>query len=380
VVLLLLWPLLVGDTLFYRDLYRQHFGTANLIHTGGLASGVLWDSLVNGGQPLLANPNRFLLYPTRLLYLGLSPRAGINWEIALHFLLGGFGAALLSRRVGVGTAGAAVAGIAFALGGLSVSLANHLGRFLAYHWLPWIALASHAGFAEDDLRSGRWRLALPLLLCLQWLTGAAELAAMAALLVAGWVVATVRAGESVAKRLGWAAVLILLGGVMAAVQVVPAAEMVLRSGRTTLADSASLLTWSLHPARTIEMGVPGFLGPVDVADPASAYWGAGLVDFGFPYLLSVYCGASILALAAIGWIGTRRDRRWRSIRWMLGCLAVFGLVLAWGRFLPLVGPLLAMTPGVNLLRFPVKALVLTSVPLANSRASSSHPEAVRTKR
>ncbi|MEJ2190639.1 MAG: hypothetical protein P8Y93_14810 [Acidobacteriota bacterium] len=184
-LLLLLWPVLFGDqTLFYRDLYRQHMGTARLLHDG-LPNGLLWDPLLNGGQPLLGNPNRFVLYPTRLLYIILQPLTGLNWEIALHLLLGGLGTVFLARRLGLAGTGSAVAGAAYALGGFSISLTNHLGRLFAYHWLPWIVLAVVAGSARSPTARW-WRAAVPVLLAVQWLTGAAELSLMAAALVVAW--------------------------------------------------------------------------------------------------------------------------------------------------------------------------------------------------
>lgn len=364
VVGLLLWPLLFGETLFYRDLYRQYFGTAQLIHSGGLSSGLLWDSLVNGGQPLLANPNRFLLYPTRLLYVLMSPLSGINWEITLHFLFGGIGAVLLARRLGLSAAGSSVTGIAYAIGGLSISLGNHLGRFLAFHWLPWIVLAAHAGFAQDGPNTHRWRMALPWMIAVQWLTGAAEIAVIAALTVACWVGVTEGARGRFKTAALWVTGLIVLGGLLAAIQILPAAEMVLQSERTVHAESDALLTWSLHPLRMIECVVPGFCGPVDVADPVSEYWGANLVDFGFPYLVSLYLGASVVLLAVMGWFRSGGDRRWQPMRWLLLSLTVVGLVVACGRFLPIVGRLLAVTPGIDLLRYPVKAVLLAGLPVA----------------
>lgn len=362
---LVVWPVLVGDqTFFYRDLYRQHVGTARLLNAGPLPNGLLWDPLVNGGQPLLANPNRFLLYPSRLLYLFLAPLSAISWEIALHLLLGGLGMTLLSRRFGTSRAGSAVAGIAFSVGGLSISLTNHLGRLLAFQWLPWILLAAHAGFCERAPGSWRWRAALPVLLAVQWLTGAAELAVMAAVIVVGWVVVvsgvSVRGNQRVMRVLG----LVILGIGLAAIQVVPAAEMVLRSERALVDDSEGLLTWSLHPLRAFELVVPGFCGPVDVADPSSRYWGSELVDFGFPYLLSLYLGASAVFLAGIGWVGSKFDSRWRSWRWPLVGMALGGLVIACGRYLPLLGDMLLFTPGIDLLRFPVKALLFAALPAA----------------
>jgi len=364
VVFLLLWPVLAGDqTLFYRDLYGQHLGTARLLQGGELPGGLLWDPLLNGGQPLLGNPNRFLLYPTRLLYVFLAPLTALNWEIALHLLLGGLGAALFARRLGVDRIGCAVAGSAYALGGFSISLTNHLGRLLAYHWLPFIALAVYAGL-QGRPSAGRWRAAIPILLAVQWLTGAAELAAMAAVMVLVWALVPVHAEDGRWRILRRTAVWLLLGIGVAAIQVAPAAEMVLRSDRATQTGTAIPLTWSLHPLRFPELFIPGFCGPIDVADPVTSYWGAGLVDFGFPYLVSLYLGASVVLLAAIGWVGSRGDQNWRVLRRLLATLAVAGLILALGRHLPVVGGVLASVPGLSLVRFPVKMVLLAGLAVA----------------
>jgi hypothetical protein len=101
-----------------------------------------------------------------------------------------------------------------------------------------------------------------------------------------------------------------------------------------------------------------------VANPAAEYWGARLVDFGFPYLLSLYLGAATVLLAVGGCLGSRGHAFWRSMRWALGGLAGLGLVVACGRHLPLVGTVLAATPGIDLVRYPIKALLLAGLPVA----------------
>jgi len=74
------------------------------------------------------------------------------------------------------------------------------------------------------------------------------------------------------------------------------------------------------------MVVPGFCGPVDVADPSSRYWGQRLVDFGFPYLLSLYLGASVVLLAVFGWLCSGRDPRWQTLRWWLAALVALAVL------------------------------------------------------
>ncbi len=363
-VFLLLWQVLVGDqNLFYRDLYRQHFGTARLLASGNFPFGLLWDPLLNGSQPLLANPNRFLLYPSRLLYLILSPATALNWEITLHLVLGGSGTIVLARRLGLSGAATGVAGVSYALGGLSISLTNHLGRLLAYHWLPWIVLATHLAFHRGKPGPHRLGLMLPVCLALQWLTGAAELAAMGGALVLVWSLASGDGRRGRGSIITLALIAVIAGVALAAIQVLPSAEMVFRSERGLGTPAEMSLTWSMHPLRVFEFVVPGFLGPVDVADPSSQYWGARLVDFGFPYLLSLYFGAATLLLALFGFAGSAHHPQWRRWRWSLLGLAALGAV-AFGRYLPLVGEFLPSIPGLDLLRFPVKALLLTGLPVA----------------
>ncbi len=128
---------LVGqDTLFYRDLYRHYMPIGQLLApAAGSAVSVLWDPYLNGGQPWLANPNCFALYPSRVLYFLLSPLTAFNWEIFLHHLLGTLGIYFLARRLRLGPGGAATAAFVWAFSGVSISMV-HLGRFLGYHTLP----------------------------------------------------------------------------------------------------------------------------------------------------------------------------------------------------------------------------------------------------
>ncbi len=362
-VVFLLWPVLVGDqTLFFRDLAQQYIGTARLLHSGD--SGLLWDPFLNGGQPLLGNPNRFALYPSRILYRLLAPAAGLNWEITLHLLLGGAGTVLLGRRLRLGGTGSAVAGLAYCLSGLSISITNHLGRLLAYHWMPWILLAVHAGLCERGESSRRWRSAIPVFFAIQWLTGTAEIVAMTAFVAFGWMLVCEGAESQKRRVLALGTGLVVLGVGLAAIQIIPAAEMVFRSDRSSYADSGVSLEWSAHPLRLAEMVIPGFCGPVDVGNAETHYWGAGLSDHGFPLILSLYLGSSVVFLAVLGWSKSRGDAQWRSLRVFFAALVGGAIVLACGEFIPVVGKLIAGVPGISVLRYPVKALLLGGLPVA----------------
>lgn len=364
-LVVLFWPVLFGSqTLFYRDLSQQYIGTGRLLHSGSWIGGLLWDPFLNGGQPLLGNPNRFILYPSRVLYSVLSPTSSLNLEIALHLLLGGSGSVLLARRLGISGAGSAVVGLSYSLSGLSISITNHLGRLMAYHWVPWILLAVHTGLCERGRNSWRWRAALPALFMMQWLTGTAEVVATTVVMAIGWIVVLhrrdSRGGQALMRGFG----LVALGVGMAAIQIVPAAEMVYRSDRASYTRTGASVEWSVHPLRFPEMVVPGYCGPIDAANPARHYWGAGLIDHGFPLVLSIYLGISAVFLALVGWMRSGGDPMWSSLRVLFAILIGGAVLIACGTYLPIVGGAWSAIPGLNVLRFPVKALLVVGLPLA----------------
>jgi hypothetical protein len=364
-LVVLLWPVLFGNqTLFYRDLYQQYVGTGRLLHSGSWIGGLLWDPFMNGGQPLLGNPNRFILYPSRLLYGVVSPTSALNMEIALHLFLGGVGSVLLARRLGVSGAGSAVTGLSYSLSGLSISITNHLGRLMAYHWVPWILLAVHVGLCERGKNSWRWRGAIPALFMIQWLTGTAEVVATTVVMAIGWVVVLHRRDSRRKQALVRGVGLVALGVGMAAIQIVPAAEMVYRSDRTPHTRIGTSVEWSLHPFRFPEMLVPGYSGPIDVAESARHYWGAELVDQGVPLILSIYLGASAVFLAWVGWMRSGSDPMWSSLRALFAILLGGAVLIACGKYLPIIGGGWSTIPGFSVLRFPVKALLVTGLPLA----------------
>jgi hypothetical protein len=364
-VVLLFWPVLFGSqTLFFRDLFQQYIGTGRVLHSGNWVGGLLWDPFINGGQPLLGNPNRFILYPSRFLYLVLSPTSALNLEIFLHLLMGGAGAVLLARRLGASAAGSAVAGLAYSLSGLSISITNHLGRLMAYHWVPWILLAVHAGLCEHGRNSWRWRGAVPAFFMIQWLTGTAEIVATAAVMAIGWVGVLLRDGARRRRALVRGVGLVALGAGLAAIQILPAAEMVYRSDRITYARKGDSVEWSMHPLRFPELVVPGYCGPIDVANPARRFWGAGLFDHRFPLILSIYLGASAVFLASVGWMRSGSDPMWSSLRALFAILFGSAVLVALGKYVPLIAGVWTAIPGLNVLRYPVKALLAVGLPLA----------------
>jgi len=359
---LLLVPVLAGGrTLFFRDLYRQYIGTARLL-SGSQSIGWLWDPLLHGGEPMLGNPNRALLYPSRLLYLMFDPVSALNWEIALHLALAGAAGYLVARTFSLRREPAMVVAVVYACAGIPLSLTNHLLRVLAYPWMAVAVLAGHR-WRRAPGRSG-WFVVLVSALMLQGLTGTIETALCSVILVTAWQLA----GQGQLRNRFRDALKVvggcLIGVAAAGIQVVPAAATVARSMRPVTADPGFLLAWSVHPGRLLELWFPGILGPVDTATPAISYWGASLVDFGFPYLLSLYLGMATTTLAIGGLVARECLPVTAGQRRMLAGTVAAAVVVSLGRHVPGMEVLVELLGPLALVRFPVKALLLASLPIA----------------
>jgi len=361
VVVVLLAPVLFGDsTLFFRDLYRQYVGTARLLDAA--VGGPLWDPLMHGGQPLLANPNRAILYPSRLLYLVMGPVAGLNWEIALHLLLAAAAGYLTARVMGLSGMAATVVGAVFCLAGVPLSLTNHQLRLLSYPWIGFALLAG-SGLTTSPAKPV-WLVVLAGCTLLQGLSGSVEAMIVTVVLVTGWQLAGAGGVGSRIRRAAGVFGCCLIGVAAAGIQVVPSAAMVARSMRPLTAGAESVLAWSVHPVRLLEFLYPGILGPVGTAVPAADYWGSRFVDFGFPYFLSLYVGLPALLLLVGGIVWGAETPVSRRHRLFLAGAVGLSVAASLGRHIPGVAVLMDHLGPLAVVRFPVKALLLASLPIA----------------
>src|SRR5881396_2331083 len=118
-----LLPEILGTRrLVFRDAQITHWPWRR-VAMESLASGRVpfVNPSASGGQPLLANPNAVLLYPTLLLEKVLSLASAFNLHYLLHVLWAFLGARALARRLGQAPGAAFFAGIAFAFSGIVMS-------------------------------------------------------------------------------------------------------------------------------------------------------------------------------------------------------------------------------------------------------------------
>ena len=165
VALLFALPLLseiVGaQRLVFRDTQITHWPWRR-VATASLAAGEVpfINAAASGGQPLLANPNAVLLYPTFLLERILPPASAFNMHYLLHVLWAFFGARRLGRALGLAEDAAFLSGVAFAFSGMMLSYGSaFMNSIAAASWLPWCAAAilaiERARGAAETARASR---------------------------------------------------------------------------------------------------------------------------------------------------------------------------------------------------------------------------------
>jgi hypothetical protein len=356
-----------GDLFFYFYPYRDFASEA--VQAGRVP---LWNPYLFMGVPFLANSQAGFFYPLNLVLAWLPVERMVSAGIVLHVALAALGGYLWGRGgLGLGRAGAWLTGLGYGLGGYFVAQVEHLNQAQALAWLPWL-LWLYDGHASREMSFSRplgsaWRfVGLTLVIALQFLAGHTQSVficvvglAVYAVTPVGWELARRQAGwRELVRLLGVVAGAALLGGALAAVQLVPTLELSQLSVRSGGLPYREAVSFSLRPGLVGRALLPG--------------WGAPL----FPEFVA-YIGVAGLALAVVGaWGefagGGEKEPRLRSGRGMQRArrgavvLVIVGLLLALGGFNPFYFLLVKLVPGFGLFRVPARWLVLYAVGVAGS--------------
>lgn len=344
-----IWHTFSGTSVMYfRDLAHYSLPFTRWMRRT-VASGhlPLWNPDSGLGFSAISDPTLQLLFPpTVLLRLLLPETLGFNLATSLAIPAAFLGAFLLFRcrraDMSAATAGAAV----FALSGPMLSAANMHNLGWSAALAPWVVLAAaRSAESPDRRRTG----ALAIAVGLQALAG--EPVTLAATIAVAVAVAIFDRPASVrwvpmAVCLGAG---LLLGGLLASIQLIPVAVASLGSARGA---GAIIDTWSIRPVALVETVMAGLFGsPLEPA-ARSPVWYRAMNGGRDPLLLSLYVGlpALVLAGAALGDSDSRRRRS--SFVWMA---AVCGaIVLALGDSTPILPMIRDHVPGGSLARFPAK--------------------------
>jgi hypothetical protein len=331
---------------FYDDVLLGFFGPekhglAELLRSGFLPT---WLDNQYGGEPVLANLQHAVLYPGNLPFWVLPTSTALEVVVAVHLALAGL-AMWAYCRIGLRTGrwGAALAGLAFGFGSVTLQHIILLNQLQVIAWMPLVLLFGHLALERGRLRHV---VLTGVVAGLQLLAGHPEewvytLLALGAYGVA-WTLAA--APGQWARRAATAG--LRLGGAMAVFVL--------------------LFAWQLLPTLLLQRQgwrtAPGFDEQYEL--PAKLAFNALLPDYG-----NVLFGENVgfiglvsLGLAGLGiWAGPRR-LAWMRV-WAVA-ISLFGIAMALGSQSPLYRVISGQVGLVTELRVPARYLLLCYFPMA----------------
>lgn len=364
----LFWfPLWHGCGLIGGDLYPYYFPQKQFL-VNALREGQvpLWNQLVGLGYPVLAESQTGALYPPHLLLYSLfDMNTAYNVNQLLHYVAAFAGTWMLGRTLGLSRSGAMLAAVVYVYGWFPARICLEwaiIGG--AYQpWMLWMLVRfRHSGHS-------RYLSGMALLLGLHLLAGHYNLAFITLLLMTplafvpglGDVAVATDSFPTSRRTAGmWTLIAIMLGFVIAGVQLVPSWELKELSQRSETGESFAPGYGHLPPLAITQLVAPWLWhGPQIDADQALAAASAGTI----PAITNkaeawVYAGTMPILLVLYGWLkmGTFSTvERRRVVLW--SSVAIVSLLFATGW--PIV--FLSWAPGFSFFMGPGRYTILTTL-------------------
>ena len=365
-LVLVVWlgRLLTGETLFWGlpalQFYPWRSYAFDLMRAGQLP---LWNPYNGGGAPLLANYQTAVFYPPNWLHLILPHVTAMNLLAVGHVIWAAIGMWTFGRACELPRFGRGVSTLAFALGGYLIARLGSLPTVTAASWLPWMLVVVR--HLMQRARTGDLAV-LAVVTGFLLLAGHAQTAyyvLLASGLYALWLGIGQRplAVKVAARRWVLAGLAIVLGVGLAAVQLAPTADLLLRSDRAAGLGYGWTTNFSFSLARALTLFAPNLYGTP--ADGSYITEGAYFEDAAYIGLLPL---VAVLFGVLAWWRSRRAEDRPAAMCdvpfWMgLGLLA---FLIALGKNGPLFPLLYRFVPTFDSFQGPVRWLLLTVFPLS----------------
>ena len=308
----------------------------------------LWTPLLFAGFPAAADPQSQSFYPLARL-LALS--GAWNTYVVSAYVLAAcctYGYVFTLTRSVVAALGA---GLVYSMSGFFIA---HLGHTTMVHTAAWMPLLLWALERMRGTGRAAWILLASAAVCVCAVAGHPQMFCYMLMVGAGYALVVARSAVSGSRwyyRTSLMAFAVGLG--LAAIQLLPAAELAMLSQRATM-DFAGFISFALPWRESIQLLFPYLFGAVPQSPYHIPYFGTwGLTE------TTGYCGILPLGLALIGVLAHRGEtvpRFWIAV-------AILSVLLALGNATPLarVAYLIA---GYNRFRCPARHFVHTSLAVA----------------
>ena len=282
-IFLLIIPIIQGKALFWGVPSLQ-FIPWEAYAWKNLLNGVFpfWNNLNGMGAPLMANYQLAIFYPPNWISLPFYAFGGTGWLawsknilVLFHLVWTGFGMYKLMKKLGFPEFSRLISAVSFQLCAYLVTRLGFFSMIWAASWIPWILFtASEIAFPGEIRKKIEIKIIPYLILCLvfQLLAGHAQLTWYTLVLGAFWVLIGVWTHSGL--KAGFTALLALFYNVfwavlLASIQLLPTAELLLLSQRSGAVGYETAMTYSFWPWRLLTLLAPNLFGSPSSGD----YWG-----------------------------------------------------------------------------------------------------------
>jgi hypothetical protein len=347
-VLVLHREVLFGGQVYHQEdaadgYYPSHVAILRALGDGALPT---WEPGSWCGWPLSVDPYYGLFYPPSLLYALVGAVRGTGLTIALHALAAGLGMLWLLRRRKLEWGPALVGAVSLAFGSFMVERIRHIIFAQMMAWLPLI-LVGVEGYLQS--RRARELILAAVATAMALICGALPLAPYVMIVVGAYVLPRLLSrAEPVADPVRatiWLAIAALIGGAIAAAQIVPTVAHLPYSPRSLGVDYAFASTYAWPDLRYLALLIaPDSFGSAD----RNHWFGV----FNHWEIAGYYAGALTIALAPLALL------RRRGELFALLIVVLMAIALAFGDHGPLHPFFFRHVPLYGALRCPARALVM----------------------
>ncbi len=355
----------LGGSAFLWEDFTEQFLPFETFAARSFADGIIpfWNPYTFCGMPFFADLQNGFFYPGhQLMYLLSGGELSVwlaQFIIILHYFIAMVGMWKLARGLEVGEWGSVFAGISYGLSGMLVAHMIHPNMLYHMAFFPLIVYFFYKGVAG---RSWLHTLLAGLTLGLVMLSGHPQMALYIIfflfcltifLVIRDFTSKDPERKNSIVFSLVRAALPIIIGAGIFAVQYLPSQELADLSQRATMTYEKSL-EGSLGSGQLFTLVLPKFFGVVSADTPRELpFWYRP--ESWYFWETVIYFGVVTLLLAFVG----LASRRLGNLGWFLGGMGLLGLLYALGDSF-IIHPILAKLPFFDVFRIPTRlAIYLT---------------------